>query len=107
MKNDDELMFAEDLFGEPELKLENEKKTPVRKRRGRAKKSADDLFADVKVKMVMRVYGVTKARALEMLAERAEAKEQPEAPAGEADGIEDDDEDDGFMSAAEFFGARS
>ena len=101
MKNNDELMFAEDLFGEPDVQLENVKKAPVRKKRGRAKKSADDLFAEIKVKMVMRVYGVTKAHALEML---AEAKKPPEAPVGEADGIEDDDEDDEFMSASDSFG---
>ena len=101
MNNDDEVMSAEEFFGG----LETEKKAPVRKGRRRGKKSANDLFAEVKVKMVMRVYGVTKARALEILADRADEKKPPEASAGNVDEIEDGEEDVPFMSAAEFFGA--
>ncbi len=104
MNNDEELMFDEELFGE----LAKEKKVPARKGRRRAKKSANDLFAEVKVKMVMRVYGVTKARALEILADRADEKKPSEASADNAVEIEDDDADDAdvpFMSAEEFFGA--
>ena len=58
--------------------------------------------------MVMRIYGVTKARALEILADRADEKKPPEASADNVDEIEDDDADDAdvpFMSAEEFFGA--
>ena len=101
MNNDEELMFDEELFGE----LAKEKKIPSRKGRRRAKKSANDLFAEVKVKMVMRVYGVTKARALEILADRADEKKPSEASAGNVNEIEDDEEDVPFMSAEEFFGA--
>ena len=101
MNNDDEVMSAEEFFGG----LENEKKAPVRKGRRRAKKSANDLFAEVKVKMVMRVYGVTKARALEILADRDDEKKPSEASAGNVNEIEDDEEDVPFMSAEEFFGA--
>ena len=103
MKKDTELMFDEELFAG----LKNKKKVPVRKGRGRRKKSANDLFAEVKVKMVMRIYGVTKARALEILAERAEEKDNPPVPDGNADVVDDgdDDEEDGeFMSASDFFG---
>ena len=64
MNYDDEVMSAEEFFGG----LENEKKAPVRRGRRRAKKSANDLFAEIKIKMVMRVYGVPEARALEILA---------------------------------------
>ena len=101
MNDDDDGMSAEEFFGG----LENEKKAPVRKGRRRAKKSANDLFAEVKVKMVMRVYGVTKARALEILADRADEKKPSEASAGNVNEIEDDEEDVPFMSAEEFFGA--
>ena len=101
MNNDDDVMSAEEFFGG----LENEKKAPIRKGRRRAKKSANDLFVEVKVKMVMRVYGVTKARALEILADRADEKKPPEASADNTDEIEDDEEDVPFMSAEEFFGA--
>ena len=99
MNNDDEVMSAEELFGG----LKNEKKAPVRKGCRRAKKSANDLFAEVKVKMVMRVYGVTKARALEIIAGRAEEAQELER---EADASEKAKKrGDGFMSAEEFFGA--
>ena len=73
MNKDDEVMSTEEFFGG----FENEKKAPARKGRRRAKKSANDLFAEVKVKMVMRVYGVTKARALEILADRADENNTP------------------------------
>ena len=101
VNNDEEVMSAEEFFGE----LAYEKKAPVRKGRGRGKKSANDLFAEIKVKMVMRIYGVTKARALEILADRADEKKPSEASADNADEIEEDEEDGPFMSAAEFFGA--
>ena len=102
VNNDEELMSAEELFGE----LAYEKKAPVRKGRGRGKKSANDLFAEIKVKMVMRIYGVTKARALEILADRAEEKETPPASDGDANAADNEDDDDGVMSASEFFSVR-
>ena len=102
VNNDEEVMSAEEFFGE----LAYEKKVPVRKGRGRGKKSANDLFAEIKVKMVMRIYGVTKARALEILADRAEEKETPPASDGDADAADNEDDDDGVMSASEFFSVR-
>lgn len=102
VNNDEEVMSAEEFFGE----LAYEKKAPVRKGRGRGKKSANDLFAEIKVKMVMRIYGVTKARALEILADRAEENNTPPAPDGNADVVDDEDDDNGVMSASEFFGVR-
>ena len=89
MNNDDDVMSAEEFFGG----LENEKKAPTRKGRRRAKKSENDLFVEVKVKMVMRVYGVTKARALEILVDRADEKKPSEASADNTDEIEDDEEE--------------
>ena len=46
-----------------------ERPTP-RKSRTRGKPSSDDLFAKVKTKMVMRIYGVSRAKALEIIAAR-------------------------------------
>ena len=89
MNNDEEVMSAEEFFGE----LAYEKKAPVRKGRRRGKKSANDLFAEIKVKMVMRIYGVTKARALEILADRAEENNTPPAPDGNADVVDDEGDD--------------
>lgn len=104
VNNDEEVMSAEEFFGE----LEYEKKAPVRKGRRRGRKSANDLFAEIKVKMVMRIYGVTKARALEILADRAEEKDTPPAPDGDANVADDNDDDDDvkFLPASEFFGVR-
>ena len=101
--NNETKMSAEDFFGE--LEPDNRDKVPARKGRTRGKKSMKGLFDEVKVKMVMRIYGVTKARALEILADRADEKKPPEASAGNVDEIEEDEEDGPFMSAAEFFGA--
>ncbi len=100
MNNDDEVMSAEEFFGG----LENEKKAPTRKGRCRAKKSANDLFAELKVKMVMRVYGVTKARALEIIASRAEEKNTLPAPDGNADVADDDAVK--FLPESDFLGIR-
>ena len=61
-----EIEIAEDIFDE----IEKNGKIPVRGAKGRGKKQAKDLFAEVKVKMVMRIYGVTRVRALEIIAAR-------------------------------------
>ena len=66
MTNDDEIMTAEDFFGE----IDNEEMRPSRICRPHRKKSEDDLFSKIKVKMVMRVYGVSRTRALKIIAER-------------------------------------
>ena len=102
MNKDDEVISAEEFFGG----LENEKKAPVRKGRGRGKKSANDLFAEIKVKMVMRIYGVTKARALEIIADRAKENNTPPAPDGNADAADDNDDDVKFLPESEFFSVR-
>jgi hypothetical protein len=65
MEKDDEIMSsAEELCGE----INGWKKSP-RKCRSRGK-NLEALFAAVKVKMVMRVYGVSRAKALEIIARR-------------------------------------
>ena len=96
MKTDDDIMTAEEFFSE----FEDEGKAPPRKCRARGKKKSHDLFAEVKVKMVMRVYGVSRAKALEIISARAGAGKVTEE---RKEGCQEDEES--FMSAADFFGA--
>lgn len=93
MENDNDIMAAEDFFGE----IDKRDKIPSRKSQPRGKRKAKDLFAEVKVKMVMRVFGVSRARALEIIAARAADKKAAEEK-------EDRPRDGELMSAAEFFG---
>ena len=92
---DSTMMSAAEFFGDVE-----KPETPVRKGRSRGKKSsAKDLFAELKVKMVMRIYGVSRKRALAIIAGRTGEKMQPER------GNEPTRKDDGgVMSAEDFFG---
>ena len=92
METDDDIMSAEEFFGE----INGGKKTP-RKCRSRGKKP-EALFAAVKVKMVMRIYGVSRVQALEIIVQR-----EAEKKASEAEGI-DREEPSRLMSAREFFG---
>ena len=97
METDDDIMSAEEFFGE----INGGKKTP-RKCRSRGKKP-EALFAAVKVKMVMRIYGVSRAKALEIIAKR-----ESETSAAEGEGADRstaEGRDGEFMSAREFFGA--
>ncbi len=71
--------------------------TPSRKARPRGKRKPDDLFADVKVKMVMRIHGVSRAKALEIISAYAAEK-------AAGDGEEARPRDERIMSADEFFG---
>ncbi len=54
MRNNEEIMPAEEFFGE----FDKEMNAPSMKTRPRGKRKPDDLFADMKVKMVMRIYKV-------------------------------------------------
>jgi len=91
MQNNEEIMTAAEFFGE----VDKETNTPSRKSRPRGKRNPDALFADVKVKMVMRIRGVSRAKALEIISARA-AEKAEEEEAGPRDAR--------TMSAAEFFG---
>ena len=85
---------AEELFGE----MEKGGKVPVQKSKDRRKRSAENLFAEIKVKMVMRIYGVTRVRALEIIAAREAARKAAEkAESSSADGE--------LMDAGAFFGS--
>ena len=97
MKNDD-IMSAEEFFGE----VENDK-TPVRMGKARGNRPNKDLFAELKVKMVMRIYGVSKKRALEIIAGKADEKKALESGNGN-DGMSSRKDRGGFMSAVDFFG---
>ena len=73
METDDDIMSAEEFFGE----IGELKKAP-RKCRSRGK-TPETLFAAVKAKMVMRIHGVSRAQALEIIARREAEKKAPEA----------------------------
>ena len=93
METDDDMMMAEDFFGE----IAGGKKAP-RKVRTRGKKP-EELFAAVKVKMVMRIYGVSRTRALEIIAQRESEKRAAAANEKAADR-----EGGRFLSAEDLFG---
>ena len=95
MKMDDNIMSAEEFFGE----VDDSKSNLPRRRRQRGKSSSDDLFAKMKVKMVMRIYGVSRAKALEIITDRNGEQKAVES----VNDNSNTDEDDGFMTAEEFF----
>ena len=100
MKNDEEIMTAEEFFGGIESDRGLGSMSSPRRRRGRTKKT----FADIKVRMVMRIYGVTRAKAEKIISERSAAKAEASLtsdPDRGAGGICSDDDD--LMSAEEFF----
>ena len=66
-------------------------------------KKPETLFAAVKVKMVMRIYGVSRAKALEIIARREDEKKAAEGKGADRSTAEGRDGE--FMSAEEFFGA--
>ena len=96
--NDETIMTAEEFFGEVE-----KDNTPVRMGKARGKGSKTDLFSKLKVKMVMRIYGVSKKRALEIIAGRA-AEKRALAQRLRNDGRTSMKDEGGFMSAKDFFG---
>lgn len=96
METDDDIMSAEEFFGG----ITGGKKSP-RKCRTRGKKP-QALFAAVKAKMVMRIYGVSRAKALKIIANRE--NETRVAEGEEADRSAAEGRDGEFMSARELFG---
>ena len=65
---------AEEFFDE----MEKGGKVPVQKSKDRRKRSEKNRFAEIKVKMVMRIYGVSRAQALEIIAARESARKAAE-----------------------------
>lgn len=100
MNDDDKIMTAEEFFGGIESDRGLGSMSSPRRRRGRAKKT----FADIKARMVMRIYGVTRAKAERIISDRAAEKVAVFA-AAKAPGAVDDcaSDDDELMSAEEFF----
>ena len=92
MKDDEEIDY-EELFDD---KPKN--KGPRRTARRRAKKARKDIFGDIKTRMVMRIYGVSKARALHIIAGRNSEREALEAAKG------DEAPENDLMTAKDFFG---
>ena len=91
MDNDMEMISAEEFFGEIEEDGQRIPNGNTRKSKKKAKTSAQNSFAKIKVKMVMRIYGVSQVRAVEIIAgraaerqeiERARAKAQPGGKSG-------------------------
>ena len=100
MKNDDEIMTAEEFFGE----TENSKGPSCTSRSRPRKRLAGNTFEDLKARMVMRIYGVTRAKAEKIISERAAAKAEAVAAADPDSPVSDCGSDDvELMSAEEFF----
>ena len=96
-KNGEAMSVEEFLFDE----MDEGVKVPVGASCRRVKRSGKNLFRELKVKMVMRIYGVSRAKALEIVAARAKkAGESGESGVRAARPPRDDG---GFMGAEEFF----
>ncbi len=91
--NNETMMSAEEFFGEPKKK----NNAPVRRGKARGRRVDKDLLAELKLKMVMRIYKVSRARAAAIIAGRA----------GERQALEEARRlhGDGTMAAEDFFGA--
>ena len=94
MQKDIEMIDTEEFFDE----MDRCGKVPVQKSKDRRKRSGKDLFAEIKVKMVMRIYSVPQARALEIIAAR-------EAACRAAEKAESGSADDELMDAGTFLGS--
>ena len=98
--SEERIMTAEEFFGGIESDRGRGPMSSPRRRRGRAKNT----FADIKARMVMRIYGVTRAKAERIISDRA-AEKVAVLAAAKAPGAVDDcaSDDDELMSAEEFF----
>ena len=65
--SEERIMTAEEFFGEIESDRCRGSTSSPRRRSGRAKNT----FADIKARMVMRIYGVTREKAEKIISERA------------------------------------
>ncbi len=98
--SEERIMTAEEFFGGIESDKGRGSMSSPRRRKACAKKS----FADIKARMVMRIYGVTRAKAEKIISERAAAKTEAGAAAKAAGAAEDCGLGDvDLMSAEEFF----
>ena len=101
----DDVMSAEEFFADEIFGDGPKDKSPRRAGRRRAKEAQKDILGDIKVRMVMRIYGVPKARALAIIAGRADERAALEAAKkGGGDLLGDGESNGEFMSAEGFFG---
>ena len=100
MNDDDKIMTAEEFFGG----FESDKGRGSTSAPRRRKACAKNTFEDLKARMVMRIYGVTRAKAERIISDRA-AEKVAVLAAAKAPGAVDDcaSDDDELMSAEEFF----
>ena len=98
MKTEDEIMSAAEFFDE----LDNVEKNSSCACRTRGKKSEKELFSNIKVKMVMRAHGVSRARALEIIAKGVDGKDASKDGMAHEGGMRRR-VDETFMTAEEFF----
>ncbi len=94
MQNEIEMIDTEDIFDE----MDRCGKVPVQKSKDRRKRSEKDIFAEIKVKMVMRIYGVARVEALEIIAARESARKAAEK-------AESSSADNELMDAGTFLGS--
>ena len=94
MQKDIEMIDTEEFFDE----MDRCGKVPVQKSKDRRKRSGKNLFAEIKVKMVMRIYGVARVEALEIIAARESARKAAEK-------AESSSADNELMDAGTFLGA--
>ena len=94
MQNEIDMFDAEELFED----INKGGKVPVQKSKDRRKRSAKNLFAEIKIKMVMRIYGVSRVQALEIIASRESARKAAEK-------AESSSADNELMDAGTFLGA--
>lgn len=98
--NDETMMTAEEFFGE----IESQEKTPARKGKSRGRKSRNDLFAEAKIKMVMRIYGATRKGALGIIAGREAERQALERAKERQTKHRESHKEERLMTAEEFFG---
>ena len=100
MKEDEELMTAEEFFGTEKSEKGANCASGLRQKKRRENKT----FSDIKARMVMRIYRVTRAKAEKIISERAAAKTEAGAAAKAAGAAKDCGLGDvDLMSAEEFF----
>ncbi len=96
MTDIDDLLADEGIFGE----IAKTESAPAKTSRKRRKGTTADLFLETKLRMVMRINRVSRAKALEIVAARAKKSEEG-GKSGNRPGRPSDDD---MMSAEEFFG---
>ena len=91
MDAEEDLLFEDDCLNE----MARRRRVPSRKKKERGKKAGKQLLSEVKIRMVMRIYGLSRAHAAKFVAGREHelraeaARKAKEKPAEEFPGIED------------------